>query len=58
MKRWRIREVWKVEGWAYVWAESKELAEKLFGDGEGEFDAPPVQDWEFYDAKGSVEEAP
>ena len=58
MKRWRVREVWKVEGWSYVYARTLEEAEKLLGDGDGEFHDPGAQEWVFHETKGNVEEAP
>lgn len=57
MKRWRVKEVWKVKGWSVIDAKTYEEAKKKIEDGDGEFheEAGTLEYWE---TDGDIEEAP
>ncbi len=55
MKRWRVKEVWKCTGWAFVDAPTREEAETLLEDGEGDFHESHGE-WEYDRTIGDVEE--
>jgi len=57
MKTWRVREVWKVTGWAFVEANTREEAVMALEEGDGDFDEG-AGEWEYSTTIGDVEETP
>ncbi len=59
MKSYRVKEVWKVTSYAYVEAATREEAEMLLENGEGDFDEQASDaEWEYADTLGDIEEVP
>jgi hypothetical protein len=59
MRRWRVKETWKVTGWAFVEAHTREEAEMMLENGEGDFEQDSKDaEWAYDSTVGDVEEIP
>lgn len=57
LKLYRVKEVWKITSWAYVEANSRDEAEMMLENGEGDFDAEGADaETEYVETLGDIEE--